>query len=223
MDYTGSTVSGNSVAVLIISQPDLGGGSGDGCNPFSSVLGTTPGSYSYNISTIPSGSFYVVGVYGTFGSNGPNLGDYVGDYGNDCPLTGSTLVALSSGNPSASNVGVTFGNTWTLWGINATVNYSGSQTNGEIYVGLFSAVNVGAGTYTQITNTGVNSSGQTKTLIDQINSCGSTGASVYVIGWYGSNPNGPNAGDNYVEFSTTEVNNPTTTTTVNISSSATWP
>ncbi len=171
---------------------------------------------------IPGGSYYIVGAYGTFGNSGPSLGDYVGDYGNTCLLASSTQETLSGGNANPTGVNVTFGTTHQLWGVNATVNYGGSQTGGSLQVGLFSGVNTSTGAYTFITANGVSASGDTESLIDTTDGCITSGPTVSVIGWYGTNYAGPNAGDNYAVVSTTEVNNPTTTITVNVSSSATW-
>ncbi len=222
VNYTGSTISGASVFVLAVAQGNLGGCNGNSCNPANAVLSSTPGNYSYDLNTLPTGNYYVFGFYGTIGSNGPDLGDYEGDYGNICPITSSTQVDLSSGNTSVSGVAVTFGNAHQLWGVNGTVNYGGSQTGGNLQFGIFTGVDTGTGAYTIITANNINS-GQTKALIDQTAACASSGPTVSVIGWYGDNCSGPNAGDNYVALSTTEVNNTTSTITVNVSSTATWP
>jgi hypothetical protein len=222
LDYTGPTVAGNTIYILAVSQGNLGGCNGNSCNPAEEALSTTPGNYSFALGSLPAGSYYLLGFYGTAGSNGPNLGSYDGDYGNVCPITSSTQVVLSSGNTSVSGVGVTFGALHQLWGVNAAVNYSGPQTGGNLQVGIFTGVNASTGAYTTVAANNINS-GQTKSIIDQTAACDSSGPAVSVIGWYGDNCAGPNAGDNYTVLSTTEVNNITSTVTVNVSGTATWP
>jgi hypothetical protein len=222
VDYTGSTVSGDSLVMLFVSPSQLNGGGGNGCNVPTTFVSSTTGSYAYSMPNLSAGTYYVIGSYGTYGSNGPNLGNYVGDYGSTCTLTTSTKEILSSGNQNPTGVNVTFGTTHQLWGVNATVNYGGSQTGGSLQVGLFTGVDTSTGAYNFITSNGVNASGDTESLIDTNDGCITSGPTISVIGWYGSSYTGPNAGDNYAVVSTTEVNNPTTTITVDVSPSATW-
>ncbi len=219
--YTGPTSGGSSAYVYAIQNP--GGGGNNSCNPPGTGLsGGTSGSYS--LTYLPSGSYYVIAFYGALpGNSGPPLGSNAAIYnaGNPaCSFSPSEKVNAST-NPTGINL--TFSNTYQLWGVNAAVTYTGSNSNGGLQVGLFSGVNTSTGAYTLITENGGNGgSNFTTGLIDTTTVCGG-GGNVEVLAWYGNSSNGPNAGDSYGYYGTTsEVNNSTSTISIIFSDSTTW-
>lgn len=191
-----------------------GFGNTNPCNSSFGQVTTNPGSYA--ISFLPAGSYYVASLYGSVPSNGgPPLGTdggfYDGGSGVTCSYLNSTQVNLSSG--SQSGVNLAFDNTYQIWGVTATVNYSGSETGGSLNLGVYTD-----NTYsTQINGNGGMSTGSTTHIDDATQSCSLSGATVYVMAWYGNNSSGPKTGDDYFQYGpTTEVNNPTSKITVNV-------
>lgn len=224
--YQGSSISGDALAALAIPPSQLTGGSANNCGTPDYVIGLVgPGSYAYSLTNLPAGSYYLVGAYGTFGTGGPNLGAYVGDDGNNCAVTASTQITVSSGNPSVSNVNVTISGTLQLWGVNAAVTYTGPTSNGSLQFGIFSALNTSAGTDTLISGNGLSGTSGISKAIDADGAC-TSGTSVYAMAWYGDSNGGPNPGDPYGVCcggsTTTEVDNTTSVVDITFSNSTTW-
>ncbi len=201
--YTGPTSGGSGLSVL--TATDLGGG--NSCNPATEGFSGTTG--SYHLGSLPAGSYYVIGLYGPPAVGGaPPLGTYVVAYKSGtttCTINGSDTISDTS-NPTGINI--TFSNTYTLNGVNALVTYTGSQSGKSLNVGIFNS-----GYSTEITGHGGFTSGSTTTLIDQTNTC-STGATAYVMAWYGNDNNGPQTGDAYAQTTATETNTSTTNATI---------
>lgn len=215
ISYTGSTVGGSNLALYITTSV----GSGGTCPGVDLGFGSTSGSYS--ASHLPAGSYYIIGLYGTYGSNGPNLGDYASAYNgssNTCNVLSASQITVSAGNPNSTGVNLTFDSTYQLWGLNVEATYTGSQINGSINAAIYSD----SGYTNKINSNGNISSGSSTSLIDAGSVC-SAGGSSYLMVWYGQSNSGPQSGDAYIKQGLiSEVNN-STITSVSFGDTNIWP
>jgi hypothetical protein len=197
----------------------LSGGNSGSCSTQEQALSGTSASYSFTF--LPAGSYYVVGLYGPPPTgNGPPLGTYVLAYNAASPGSPTCIITTTDRVNSATNpsgINFTFSNAYTLNGVNALVTYTGSQTGKSLNIGLFNS-----GYTTEVTGNGGFNSGSVATLIDQTNTC-STGATAYVMAWYGNSNSGPQSGDPYGQTSTTEINTSSTNATISFGDGSLWP
>lgn len=199
--YTGPTSSGSSLLVVV---PPANGGN---CSTQNSVVSGTQG--PYNISNLGPGSYNVIGLYGTF-NNGPNLGDYIAFYNGGGAGTCANPFQSTITNSSLSGIDLTFDNTYQLYGINANLSYTGSHTS-WVNVGIFTDSAYTNKINSKSLNNGVYTG--TITLVDNNLLCGSE--TVYVMAWVGTNNNGPNTGDPYVQLGPTTTVADSTSLTIN--------
>lgn len=213
--YNGTVVGGYALDVHIATVLD----GTDVCNGADLGFGATTGNYSD--SYMPAGSYYIIGLYGTYNNDGPNLGTYTSAYNGasgTCNVLSATKVNLSSGNPNVSGANLTFNNTYQLWGINANVTYTGSQSLGSINAALYS----NSGYTNRITCKGGIISGTTHQMIDTTTICAG-GGSAYLMVWYGQDKTTPHTGDAYKKVGLfSEVNNSSTITNVSFDDTNTW-
>ena len=213
--YNGTVVGGYALDVHIATVLD----GTDICNGADLGFGTTTG--NYGDSYLPAGSYYIVGLYGTYSSDGPALGTYTSAYNGvsgTCNVNSSTKINLSSGNPNVTGVNLTFNSAYQLWGVNANVTYTGSQSGGTINAALYSDSGY---TIRRSTKRGI-ANGTTHPLIDATTVC-SGGGTAYLMVWYGNSDTGPQTGDAYYKYgAVTEVKNSSTITTVSFGDTNTW-
>jgi len=215
MTYTGPTAGGSYLYVAAISNP--GGGGNNSCNDeFVGISGT---SGPYSLPYLPLTSYYVVGFYGVPPSSGPPpLGTFAAIYNSGSVTCGFNSSEKVNATTNPTGINLTFSNTYALYGVNAQVTYTGSQTGKTLNVGLFNS------SYTvEATGNGGFSSGSVVTLIDPTTVC-THGATTYVMAWYGSSSSAPQSGDAYKEYgSATEIDTTATNVTISFGDTNIWP